>query len=152
MAVSLEVQGDSDAHPARTEDQVAKYCLKYVSKVSKDDGIRDGETANNHRAKDILGDKFVEDVLGARMFQVFVAEIGNEVARSEVAHHAKRCPEFFCSRVLKRVYKAVSAVDTETRAALASDALGDEIMADVSDVGDSGGRIQCHRAPCGGQA
>ena len=54
MAVSLEVQGDSDAHPVRAEDQVVKYCLKYVSKVSKDDGTRDGKTAKNHRAKDSL--------------------------------------------------------------------------------------------------
>ena len=50
MVDSLEVQGESDAHPVRTEDQVVKYCLKYVSKVSHDDATESTEMTDESGA------------------------------------------------------------------------------------------------------
>ena len=50
MVDSLEVQGESDAHPVRTDDQVVKYCLKYVSKVSHDDATESTEMTDESGA------------------------------------------------------------------------------------------------------
>ena len=42
--------------------------------------------------------------LGSKLHKTFMAEIGEEMCQAEVAHHANRCPEFFCSRPVKYVH------------------------------------------------
>ena len=38
------------------------------------------------------------------MHKAFMAEIGEEMCQAEVAHHANKCPEYFCSRTVKYVH------------------------------------------------
>ena len=68
-------------------------------------------------AKDKLGDDYVETKLGSKLHRAFMAEIGEEMCQSEVAHHANRCPEYFCSRPEKAVhlYKKALALNTQPK-------------------------------------
>ena len=51
------------------------------------------------------------------MHRAFMAEIGEEMCQAEVAHHANRCPEYFCSRPEKSVhlYKKALALNVRTK-------------------------------------
>ena len=46
-------------------------------------------------AKETYGDACEEKKLGSKLHRAFMAEIGEEMCQSEVAHHANRCPEYF---------------------------------------------------------
>ena len=93
------------------------------------DVLDDMATKDSH-AKDTFGDEFSESKLGSRIYKMFMAEVGSEVCQAEVAHHANKCPEFFCSRVPKHVhvYKAMLAIDTKKHGASASATPCNEVM------------------------
>ena len=65
-------------------------------------------------AREANGDTFEESKLGAKLHRVFMAEVGEEVSQTEAAHHANRCPEYFCSRPERyaHLYKQACAVST----------------------------------------
>ena len=42
--------------------------------------------------------------MGTKLHKAFMAEIGEEMCQAEVAHHANKCPEYFCSRPVKHVH------------------------------------------------
>lgn len=74
------------------------YCCKYCAKHTKRLGTRcalfdilDDMDARDTHAKEQYGDAFTESKLGAKMHKVFMAEIGEEMSQSEVAHHSNRC-------------------------------------------------------------
>ncbi len=48
-----------------------------------------------------------------------MAEIGEEMCQAEFAHHANKCPEYFCSRPEKNVhlYRKALALNTEKKPA-----------------------------------
>ena len=46
-------------------------------------------------AKEKFGDDFEQSKLGSKLHRTFMAEVGEEMCQSEVAHHANRCPEYF---------------------------------------------------------
>ena len=68
-------------------------------------------------AKEKYGDGFEPRKLGGKLHRAFMDEIGEEMCQAEVAHHAQRLPEYFCSRPEKHihVYKPLLAVDTESK-------------------------------------
>ena len=51
-----------------------------------------------------FGDGYEATKLGCKLSRAFMAEIGDEMCQSEVAHHANGCPEYFCSRPEKWVH------------------------------------------------
>ena len=94
----LGLQSNSDAQPVLTRHQAEMYCCKYCAKHTKRLGTRcalfdilDDMDARDTHAKEQYGDAFTESKLGAKMHKVFMAEIGEEMSQSEVAHHANRC-------------------------------------------------------------
>ena len=96
------------------------YCCKYCAKHSKHQGTRcalhevmDDMSRKDARNKEQYGDEFQETTLGGKLHRAFMAEIGEEMCQTEVAHHANRCPEYFCSRPEKQVhlYKKALAID-----------------------------------------
>ena len=55
-------------------------------------------------AREHFGEGYEATKLGGKLHRAFMAEIGEEMCQNEVAHHANRCPEYFCSRPEKWVY------------------------------------------------
>ena len=55
--------------------------------------------------------------LDSKLHRTFMAEVGEEMCQSEVAHHANRCPEYFISRPEKQVhlYKKALVLDKEKK-------------------------------------
>ena len=49
-------------------------------------------------------DGYTEKTLGGKLHKAFMAEVGEEMCEAEVAHHANRCPQYFCSRPEKHVH------------------------------------------------
>ena len=95
--VALGLQSNSDAQPVVTRNQAEMYCCKYVTKHGKRLGSRcalmdvvDDMEAKDSHAKDAFGESFEEAKLGGKMHKVFMAEIGEEMSQSELAHHANR--------------------------------------------------------------
>ena len=58
------------------------------------------------------GDNPWQATLGTKMHKAFMAEIGEEMCQAEVAHHANKCPEYFCCRPVKyvHIYKKALAI------------------------------------------
>ena len=82
--------------------------------------VMDDMERNDANAKEKFGDNYEPSKLGAKIHRTFMAEIGEEVCQAEVAHHANKCPEYFCSRPEKQVhlYKKALALDTEKKRTL----------------------------------
>ena len=104
-----------------TKHQAEMHCCTYCSNHTKNLGTRaalfevmDDMARVDASAKEKYGDAFEEKKLGSKLHRAFMAEIGDEMCHSEVAHHANRCPEYFCSRPEKQVhfYKKAFAVNT----------------------------------------
>ncbi len=81
------------------------YACKYCSKHLKNMGARsvlfevlDDMQQKDKAGKDKYGDTYEERTLGGKLHRAFMAEVGEEMCQAEVAHHANRCPEYFCSR------------------------------------------------------
>ena len=116
-AVSLGTQSNTDAQAVLTRHQAEMYCCKYCSKHNKRLGTRcalydilDDMAAKDTHAHEQFGDQFEQTRLGGKLHKVFMAEIGEEMCQAEVAHHANRCPEYFCSRPTKHVHLYKQAV------------------------------------------
>ena len=95
--VALGLQSNSDAQPVVTRNQAEMYCCKYVTKHGKRLGSRcalmdvvDDMEARDSHSKDAFGEIFEEAKLGGKMHKVFMAEVGEEMSQSELAHHANR--------------------------------------------------------------
>ena len=60
---------------------------------------------------------YEESRLGGKLHRTFMAKVGEEMSQTEVAHHANKCPEYFCSRPEKTVhmYKKALALDVGPR-------------------------------------
>ena len=123
-AATLGGQSNTDAQPVSTKNQSEMYCCKYCAKHSKRLGTRaalfdvmDDMERRDASAKEKLGDDFEQSKLGSKLHRTFMAEVGEEMSQSEVAHHANRCPEYFISRPEKQVhlYKKALALDKEKK-------------------------------------
>ena len=122
--VGVGLQSNSDAQPVLTRHQAEMYCCKYCAKHSKRLGTRcalfdilDELESKDAYAKDQFGESFEQSKLGTKLHKAFMAEIGEEMCQAEVAHHANRCPEYFCSRPTKNVhlYKKALALAKQPR-------------------------------------
>ena len=62
-------------------------------------------------------DRSAEPTLGNKIHKAFMAEIGDEMCQAEVAQHANKCPEYFCSRAVRQVhiYKKALGLATGTK-------------------------------------
>ena len=112
--------------PVPTKHQAVEYCCKYCGKHTKRSGTRsalfdlmDDMSRKDAGAKEKYGDDFEESKLGPKIHRAFMAEVGEEMSQCEIAHHANRCPEYFCSRPEKQVhlYKQALSLDTEEKTA-----------------------------------
>ena len=108
--VALADQSNSDAQPVCTRHQSEMYCCKYCSKHKKRQGQRsalyevlDEMEQKDARSQEKFGDEHSPSLLSQKMHRVFMAEIGEEMCSTEVAHHAIKCPEYLCSRPQKCV-------------------------------------------------
>ena len=142
-------QSNTDGQPVVTKHQSEMYCCKYVSKHSKRLGTRaalfdviDDMERKDASAKEKFGDDFEQSKLGSKLHRTFMAEIGEEMCQSEVAHHANRCPEYFCSRPEKQVhvYKKALALVTANKNDLDADACDDAVAAPSTAAESSGKR------------
>jgi hypothetical protein len=110
-AVTFGLQSNNDAQPVATKHQAEMYCCKYCAKHHKRLGTRsslydilddlEGKDAN---AKAKHGEDFQAAKLGGKLHRTFMGEIGEEMCQAEVAHHANKSPEYFCSRAEKYVH------------------------------------------------
>ena len=68
-------------------------------------------------AKTAALDSMSEPTLGSKLHKAFMAEIGDEMCQAEVAHHANKCPEYFCSRPVSHahIYKKALGLATGTK-------------------------------------
>ena len=116
-------QSNSDAQPVCTKHQSEMYCCKYVSKPKRKNTktalyevIEDMERKDTS-GKNKYGDDYEESKLGGKIHRAFMAEVGEEMCQGEVAHHANRCPEYFCSRPEKQVhlYKKMLGLSTSSK-------------------------------------
>ena len=123
-AATVGGQSNSDGQPVVTKHQAEMCCCKYCSKHARKLGMRatlidvmDDMERNDASAKENFQDTFEPSKLGSKLHRTFMAEIGEEMCQSEVAHHANKCPEYFCSRPGKAVhlYKKALALDTEQK-------------------------------------
>ena len=87
------------------------YLCKYCAKKKEQLGARatlldvlDDMEQKNKAAGSKFGDSEWQATLGTKMHKAFMAEIGEEMCQAEVAHHANKCPEYFCSRPVKYVH------------------------------------------------
>ena len=110
-AVSLGAQSNTDAQPVVTKHQAEMYCCKYCSKHAKRMGARsvlfdvmDGMAGTDAASSGKYGTAFQERTLGSKLHRAFMSEVGEEMCQAEVAHHANRCPEYFCSRPEKQAH------------------------------------------------
>lgn len=117
--VSVGAQTNTDAEPVPALRQADMYCGKYCTKHHKRLGskralsdIIDDICAKDVNAWEKYGDSYQESHFGQKVYKVLMAEVGEEVSQTEVAHHANRCQEYFCSRPAKHVYvyKKASAI------------------------------------------
>ena len=123
-AATVGGQSNTDAQPVVTKHQAEMYCCKYCAKHSKQLGTRatlldvlDDMERKDASAKEKFDNTFEPSKLGSKLHRTFMAEIGEEMCQSEVAHHANKCPEYFCSRPEKQVhlYKKALALDTDKK-------------------------------------
>lgn len=62
------------------------------------------------QAKDVAfkeaygAENFEARTIGGKLHKAFMADVGEEMCQAEVAHHANRCPQYFCSRPQKHVH------------------------------------------------
>jgi len=110
-AVALGCQSNTDGQPVPTRRQAEMYCCKYCSKHQKKLGARsalydimDDMAQKDANAHEKHGDTYTPSKLAAKLPKAFMSEIGEEMCQAEVAHHANRCPEYFCSRPVKYVH------------------------------------------------
>ena len=124
-AVTVGTQSNSDAQPVSTKHQSETYCCKYCSKPKRRGtksalfDVMDEMSRKDASAKDKFGDTFEQSKLGSKIHRAFMAEVGEEMCQGEVAHHANRCPEYFCSRPEKQVHlykKALGLIKKKARA------------------------------------
>ena len=108
---TLGSQSNNDAQAVVTKHQAEMCCGKYCSNHATNMGTRaalfevmDGMAHVDAAAKEKCGDAFEEKKLGSKLHRAFMAEIGEEMCQTEVAHHANRCPEYFCTRPEKHVH------------------------------------------------
>ena len=118
---SLGAQSNTDAQPVATRGASENYCCKYCTKSTRPMGARsalaeavDDMGRKDEAAREKFGQAMHESKLGAKIHRAFMAEVGQEMCQGEVAHHANKLPEYFCSRPEKYValYKKALAVDT----------------------------------------
>ena len=109
-AVSFFNQGNTDGQPVVTKRQGEMYLCKYCAKKKENYGARatlfdviDDMESKNKAAACKTGDPW-QATLGSKMHKAFMSEIGDEMCQAEVAHHANKCPEYFCSRPVKYVH------------------------------------------------
>ena len=130
--VSFFAQSNTDAQPVVTKHQAEMYLCKYCSKNKKLSGARqtlydvleDMEAKNKAASNKIAtaaADSGFEAKLGPKLHKTFMAEIGEEMVQDEVAHHANKCPEYFCSRPVKYVHIYKKALGISTRRDKAQD-------------------------------
>ena len=108
--VSFFNQGNTDGQPVVTKQQAEMYLCKYCAKKKENYGARatlfdviDDMESKNKAAACKTGDPW-QATLGSKMHKAFMSEIGDEMCQAEVAHHANKCPEYFCSRPVKHVH------------------------------------------------
>ena len=123
-AVTLGGQSNTAAQPVVTKHQAEMYCCKYCAKHSKDTSSRgtlldvvDDMERKDANSKESFGAHYRPTQLGAKLHKAFMAEIGEEMCQAEVAHHANKCPEYFCSRPEKQIhlYKKALAFETDKK-------------------------------------
>ena len=109
--VSFFNQSNTDVQPVVTKHQAVMYLCKYSTKQKENIGARatlfdvlDDMEQKNKAAASKSGDSEWQATLGTKMHKAFMAEIGEEMCQAEVAHHANKCPEYFCSRPVKHVH------------------------------------------------
>ena len=99
------------------------YCCKHVSKPKRKrtrtalyEVIEDMER-KDASAKDKYGDDYEQSKLGGKIHRAFMAEVGEDMCQGEVAHHANKCPEYFCPRPEKQVhlYKKMFGLFTSSK-------------------------------------
>ena len=108
---TLVNQSNTDASGVLTRNQADMYLCKYCTKHLKRCGQRnvlhevlDDMRRVDQKAQETTGEHFERRTLGSKMHRAFMAEVGEEMSQAEVAHHANRCPEYFCSRPVKYVH------------------------------------------------
>ena len=109
-------QANTDGQPVVTKHQAEMYLCKYCAKKKENHGARSTlydvlddmehkkKAATSKMAKTAALDSMSEPTLGSKLHKAFMAEIGDEMCQAEVAHHANKCPEFFCSRPVRQVH------------------------------------------------
>ena len=118
-------QANTDGQPVVTKHQAEMYLCKYCAKKKENYGARstlydvldDMEHKKKAAASKLnaaVSDCSVGATLGSKLHKPFMAEIGDEMCQAEVAHHANKCPEYFCSRPMKQVhiYKKALSIST----------------------------------------
>ena len=87
------------------------YLCKYCTKKKEQSGARatlfdvlDDMERKDKAAATKSSDNEWHSTLGNKMHKAFMAEIGEEMCQAEVAHHANKCPEYFCSRPVQYVH------------------------------------------------
>ena len=117
--VSFFNQSNTDAQPVVTKHQSEMYLCKYCAKKKENLGARatlfdvlDDMEQKNKAASGSCGDNAWQATLGTKMHKAFMAEISEEMCQAEVARHANKCPECFCSRPVKyvHIYKKALAI------------------------------------------
>merc|ERR1712020_222924 len=103
--VTIALQSNTDATPVPTRHQAEMHCCKYCSKHSKRRGqasalyeVLEDMESKDANARGKFGDEYQPSKLGSKLHRAIMAEVSEEMGRTEVAHHAKRSPEYLCSR------------------------------------------------------
>ena len=109
--VSFLNQTNTDGQPFVTKHQAEMYLCKYCTKQKENGGARatlfdvlDDMEQKNKASASKTSDNEWQATLGTKMHKTFMAEIGEEMCQAEAAHHANKCPEYFCSRPVKCVH------------------------------------------------
>ena len=77
--------------------------------------------SNDACSKTLHGDDYQEMKLGNKLHRAFIAEVGEEMCQAEVAHHAKKVPEYLCSRPEKYGYLYKKALASSATSAQSDD-------------------------------
>ena len=145
-AATLGNQSNTDGQPVATRHQAEEYCCKYICKHCKGQGARtalyelmDDMHQKDTAAKVTYGEESVEArTIGGKLHKAFMAEVGEEMCQTEVAHHANRCPQYFCSRPQRHVHlykKALGVTTVKNKAANKQDEAWDDGAWDGEDGG-----------------
>ena len=88
-------------HSHQAELYLCKYCTKEKEQLGASATlfhVLDDMEQKNKAAASKSGVSEWQATFGTKMHKAFMAEIGEEMWQAEVAHHANKWPEYFCSR------------------------------------------------------